>query len=324
MTTPLPDFKRLQPQTVAEAVTALRSNADARLCAGGTDLIVNMRHGLVDTGTLVDLGGIADLKTIRKDGTGLRIGAGVSLRTLRDDPRLVPYGAVPMAAAAIAGRTHQNVATLGGNLCLDTRCIYYNQSQWWRQSNDFCLKYQGTICHVAPKGDRCRAAYSGDLAPALMVNDAKVEITGPAGTRHLNLGDFFHEDGAAFLALERDEILVAIHLPAPWVSSVYGKIRVRSAIEFPLAGVAVAARKSVGGHDFSFALTGTNSAPILSEMPGPLAPDDDQTAYFEAMEKLVKKTATPQRTTTIQPHYRRLAIASLAKRLAENLVSGAT
>ena len=319
MTTALPPFRLLKPRSLADAVAALGETPDARLCAGGSDLIVNMRHGLVDAKTLVDISGIEALKTITPERAGLRIGAGVTLSRLRADPRLLPYGAIPMAAAAVAGPTHQNVATLGGNLCVDTRCIYYNQSQWWRAANDFCLKYQGTICHVAPKGNRCRAAYSGDLAPALMVHDAEVEIMGPAGPRQIPLRDFFIEDGADYLALAPDEILVAVHLPAPGATSAYGKIRVRSAIEFPLAGVAVAATKHAKAHSFAFALTGTNSAPIYAEMPGKLTETTDVKDFFDGFEGVVKKTATPQKTTTTPTNYRRLAVASIARSLAEKL-----
>ncbi len=165
-----PDFTLARPGTLAEAVAALTADPTARPFAGGTDLIVNLRRGLVEATTLVDLGGIAAMQGISADDSGLTIGAGVSLRELADHAAMRgPYRAIGQAALAVAGPTHREVATLGGNLCLDTRCLYYNQSHWWRQSNGYCLKYRGDICHVAPKGNRCRAAFSGDLAPALLV-----------------------------------------------------------------------------------------------------------------------------------------------------------
>ena len=123
----------------------------------------------------------------------------------------------------VAGPSHRQVATLGGNICLDTRCVYYNQSHWWRKANGFCLKYQGEVCHVAPSGNRCRAAFSGDLAPALMVHDAEVEIAGPTGRRRQALAEFYQEDGAAHLLLEPGEIVVAVHLPASGRVSDYEK-----------------------------------------------------------------------------------------------------
>lgn len=320
MSEALPRFRLLRPQSLDQAVAELQSNPGARICAGGTDLIVNMRRGLVDAETLIDLSGVGELKTLEFDKTGLRIGAGVTLRDLAEHSGLTgSYRAITQAANLVAGPSHREVATLGGNLCLDTRCLYYNQSDWWRESNEYCLKYRGDICHVAPKGNRCRAAFSGDLAPALMVLGARVEIVGPDGLRHLDLGDLYREDGANHLTLEADEILTAIHVPAPAQGTVsaYGKIRVRGAIDFPLAGVAVACGDAPGGaRAFKMAITGTNSMPLGVELPAPLARDDDRDTYFAALEKLVQKSVSPQRTTTTAPHYRRLSVAALAARLA--------
>jgi len=311
----------MRPQSVDQAVAALQSTPDARVCAGGTDLIVNMRRGLVDAGTLVDLSAIADLKTLQLDETGLRIGAGVSLRELAEHPGLTgPYQAISQAAQVVAGPSHREVATLGGNLCLDTRCHYYNQSHWWRKSNDFCLKYRGDICHVAPKGNRCRAAFSGDMAPALMVLGAEVETAGPDGIRRMALGDLYREDGADYLTLDPAEILIAAHVPVQKSASVYGKIRVRGAVDFPLAGVAVACREDGNGAwRFDLAVTGTNSMPVSVDISTPLGKNDDPDAYFATLEKLVQKTVSPQRTSTTAPHYRRLSVAALARRLARDL-----
>ena len=146
------------------------------------------------------------------------------------------YRALAQAAAAIAGPGHRVMATVGGNLCLDTRCIYYNQSEWWRSANAYCLKNRGDICHVAPQGQRCHAAFSGDLAPALLVYGAEVDIAGPQGQRRIALSDLYVEDGKAHLALAKGELVVAVHLPAPPPPSAYEKVRVRGAIDFPLGG----------------------------------------------------------------------------------------
>ena len=322
MTEVLPNFKLLRPATVAEAISALGIAPDTRLCAGGTDLIVNMRHGLEAPAVLVDLSAITDLKTITLDETGLRIGAGVSLAELAGHTGIArAYHAITQAATAIAGPGHREVATVGGNLCLDTRCQYYNQSHWWRKSNDYCLKYRGDICHVAPKGNRCRAAFSGDLAPALMVCGAKVEIAGPDGFRYCELNAFYQEDGADHLTLKKDEILTSVHVPPIHGPSAYDKIRVRGSVDFPLAGVAVACHTDPNGtHHFKLAFTGTNSMPVTVELPDPLGPDDDQDAYFANLGKQVQKTVSPQRTGTMAPHYRRLSIAALSARLARRMI----
>ncbi|MFQ5623122.1 MAG: 4-hydroxybenzoyl-CoA reductase subunit beta [Paracoccaceae bacterium] len=324
MSEALPDFTLIRPATVEAAVDALRSSPSARPCGGGTDLIVNMRHGLVDPETLVDLDGIAEIKGIEADAAGLHVGAGVTLRELTESGALGgAYTALRQAALAVAGPGHREAATVGGNLCLDTRCLYYNQSHWWRKSNDFCLKYRGDICHVAPQGNRCRAAFSGDIAPALMVLGAEIDIAGPDGTRRVPLPDLYREDGADHLTLAPAEIVTRIHLPPGRGKSAYGKIRIRGAIDFPLAGVAVACeRTDVGTTRFNLAVTGTNSCPVAVDGPAPLARGDDREAYFAGLEKLVQKTVSPQRTTTAAAHYRRLSVSALAARLAKGLADG--
>ncbi len=321
MSQALPDFKLLRPASIEQALGALRADPNARLCAGGTDLMVNMRRGLVEVETLVDLSSIAELKTIGTGDGGLRIGAGVTLRELVDHAGIASsYHAISQAARAVAGPSHREAATVGGNLCQDTRCLYYNQSHWWRKSNDFCLKYRGDICHVAPRGERCRAAFCGDLAPALMVHRAEVDIAGPKGVRRIALTDLYREDGTDYLTLGRDEMVVAVIVPPSDAVSVYDKIRVRGAIDFPLAGVAVACVSTPdGARQISIAVTGTNSRPVGIDVPA-LQDSEDPEAYFAALGKLMQKGVSPQRTTTIAPHYRRLSVAALAMRLARSLI----
>ncbi|HEY6863591.1 MAG TPA: FAD binding domain-containing protein, partial [Burkholderiales bacterium] len=158
----LPAFKLIRPASVPEASALLARDPAARVLAGGTDLIANLRHGLGEPSTLVDLGGLVDLAGIEAEGGGLRIGAGVTLAQLAAHARVrAAYAAVAQAAAAIAGPGHRSAATVGGNLCLDTRCVFYNQSDWWRGAKGYCLKHGGDTCHVAPQGKICRAAYSG-------------------------------------------------------------------------------------------------------------------------------------------------------------------
>jgi 4-hydroxybenzoyl-CoA reductase subunit beta len=224
---------------------------------------------------------------------------------------------------SIAGPTHREAATIGGNLCLDTRCLYYNQSHWWRKSNQFCLKYKGEVCHVAPTKKLCRAAYSGDLAPALMVHRAEVEIAGPSGARHIALDALYREDGADHLMLDHDEIIVGIYLPSTQARSGYRKVRVRGSIDFPLAGVAIACENTgSASHRFNVAVTGTNSCPVLVDIEGTLGAADDAEAFFQALAKKVQKRVTPLRTTTIAANYRRLSIAAKAEDLARELWNG--
>ncbi len=168
------------------------------------------------------------------------------------------------AAEAVGAPGHRVLGTLGGNLCLDTRCIYYNQSEWWRSANGFCLKRHGDTCHVAPQGKRCHAAFTGDLAPALLALGATVEIAGTSGRRRMPLGDLYVEDGLAHLTLGTDELIVAVELPPDPPPSAYEKVRVRGAIDYPLAGVAVALGMADGVvASLRLALTGTNSRPFV-------------------------------------------------------------
>ena len=185
----MPAFTVHRPTTVEDAVRLRSADKRSRYVAGGTDMVVNVRRGIEQPTALIDLGAIAGMHEIVEYADGWRIGASVTLATLgkhvdiaRDHP------AVSQAARAVAGPTHQSYGTVGGNLCLDTRCLFYNQSEWWRRSNDYCLKRNGTVCHVAPGGKQCFAAFSGDLAPAMLVHDAEMELVAPEGTRRIPLG----------------------------------------------------------------------------------------------------------------------------------------
>jgi 4-hydroxybenzoyl-CoA reductase subunit beta len=320
MNAQLPDFSLSRPQSADEAIAQRVAAPAGRYLAGGTDLIVNMRRGLVETDLLIDLSGIAELAILSADEAGLHIGAGVRLADLAADPAARKnYAAIVQAVSAVAGPGHRAAASIGGNLCLDTRCLYYNQSEWWRRSNAYCLKYKGDVCHVAPTGDKCRAAFSGDLPPALLVHNAEVEIAGPGGRRRLPLTGLYRDDGAAHLTLAPEELLVAVHLPAGSRRSAYEKIRVRGAIDFPLAGVAVAIVDQDKPARLKIAVTGTNSRPFLIEGLDDLDAGKLGEAEFVQIEKAVQKQVSPVRTTMVAGHYRRLAAATLARRLAKDL-----
>lgn len=320
MTEFLPPFTLLKPATVAEVVSMRRANEDAVYVAGGTDLLVNMRRGIGEHRTLIDLTGLAEIGDIMVLERGIKIGAGVKLAALAGHPEVAAaYPLIAQAAAAVAGPTHRGFATVGGNLCLDTRCIYYNQSHWWRQSNDYCLKYKGSKCHVAPKSKFCFAAFSGDLAPALIALDAEVELVGPAGTRRLPLCEIYRDDGMDYLKLGAGEFIAAVRVDRPSASRAmaYEKVRVRDAIDFPLAGVAVVLGRDGDTLDhLAIALTGTNSCPLrvtgLDTLIG--KPFDEDMA--ETILRLVAKQIQPMKSTLTPSTYRR----SVATRLAVALV----
>lgn len=189
----LADFELLRPQSVEEALKARAAHPAAQLLGGGTDLMVNIRRGIVAPPVLIDMTGVTELRTIKADPRNLEIGASVTLSELSVHPDVIKhYPVLAQAAHAIAGPTHRNMGTVGGNLCLDTRCIYYNQSEWWRAANAHCLKTTGTMCHVAPKSRGvCFATFSGDLAPALLTLGAEVDIAGPEGRRTVPLASLY-------------------------------------------------------------------------------------------------------------------------------------
>jgi 4-hydroxybenzoyl-CoA reductase subunit beta len=325
MTSPLAEFRVAQPSTVKEAVAACLKHPGSRFLAGGTDLLVNMRRGIGNPDLLVDLSGIDELTAVETGAGGTTIGAGVTLAALARDTAIASqYRALAQAANTIAGPGHRNMATVGGNLCLDTRCIYYNQSEWWRSANAYCLKNRGETCHVAPQGQRCHAAFSGDLAPALLVYGAEVDIASAKGQRRIPLSELYVEDGKAHLTLAPGELLVAVHLPASPPPAVYEKVRVRGAIDFPLAGVAAAlavAGANVGS--LRVALTGTNSRPFLLAGTDAFAGRSVDEKLLQEVDRLVQKQVQPMRTTIASANYRRVAAAALARRLIARLFTEA-
>ena len=318
----LPAFDLARPANLVDAL-ALLAKSNARIVAGGTDLVPNLRRGLEQPATLVDISGVEALASLALDSTPRVIGAGVTLAVLAADPRVArEYPALAQAAASVAAPAHRNAATVGGNLCVDTRCVFYNQSAWWRAANQFCLKRGGDTCHVAPQGARCHAAFSGDLAAALIALNADVDVMSATGTRRVRLVDLYRDDGAAHLTLRADEMLIAVRLPpaAPGSVSGYRKARVRGAIDFPLAGVAVAltcehARIAA----LRVALTGTNSHPLLLAGTDELIGRAVDEATLATLGKLVAKQVSPMRTTATASNYRRQVASALAQRLLREL-----
>lgn len=319
----LPPLQIHRPATAQEAVALRQDHPDARYLAGGTDMVVNVRRGIEQPDGLIDLTGIDELTGITETTDVYRIGAGVTLQALAaHDSIAAAYAAVAEAAESVAGPTHRAYGTVGGNLCLDTRCLYYNQSEWWRESNDFCLKLKGEVCHVAPGGTFCFAAFSGDLAPALMVHNAQIEILGIKGSRRMPVANLYRDDGMDHLALDPGDLLTAVHLPRAedGSRSGYAKSRVRGAIDFPLAGVAVRLGMDSGKvGSLAVALTAVAPCPFLvKELDHLLGRPVDET-WLGELRDLVRAQASPMRTTTTKPWYRRRVVGALAAKITERL-----
>jgi len=319
----MPNFKVHRPISSKEAVKLLSEQSDSKFVAGGTDLIVNVRRGIEQPKNLIDLSSIAELREIKENSTGLQIGAGATLNQLTSNSLIQSnFPAIAEAAASVAGGTHQQYGTLGGNLCLDTRCLFYNQSEWWRQSNDYCMKERGEVCHVAPGGKRCFAAFSGDVAPAMLIYQAKVILLGPQGERRIPLAEMYRNDGMNHLTLTPGELVSKVQLPKSLsgTPSRYEKIRIRGSIDFPLAGVAVRLKmnkKKV--KEISIALTGVNPFPqIITGTEEHIGKSLDEKS-LDNLQDSVRKQAKPMKTTTVAPWYRRRVVGAVAKKLIKEL-----
>ncbi|MEZ5980193.1 MAG: FAD binding domain-containing protein [Planctomycetota bacterium] len=240
-------FDLATPTSVEEAV-ALLAEEGAHAMAGGTDLLPNVKHELVEPRRVVALAGIAELRGVERaaDG-GLSIGAMTTLDALaKHGDVLANAPALAQAASLVAGPQLRRMGTLGGNVLLDTRCQWYNQTYFWREALGFCLKKDGTACHVVESGSKCVAAASNDTAPALITLDAELEFANADGRRRVAIKDLYKSDGAANLTIEKRDLLVRVHVPATPAGhrGAYGKLRERNSIDFPLLGIA--ARLDVG------------------------------------------------------------------------------
>lgn len=241
-------FTYLSPRSLEDALDLLASNADeAMLMAGGTDLLVNIKHRVATPGVVIGLRSLPELNGIEGDSRGwLNIGAAVTLRRIETEPFLSDvYPALAYAAGLVSVPQIRAVGTIGGNVCLDVRCNYYNQSFEWRKGIGFCMKRDSPICRVAPGGDRCWAVSSADTVPVLIALRSDVSVVGSNGTRRLPLDHLYQDDGLAPMTLQPGEIVTSIHVPPPeGYATVYQKFRIRHSFDFPLAGVAVSVRRS--------------------------------------------------------------------------------
>lgn len=322
----LPAFRVLQPGSVADAVSMLdQHGSDAMVIAGGTDVIPNLQMRLFTPRVLVDVKPLRELAAIEfSPRAGLRIGATATLTNILDTPWLrEKFPVLASAIGTVAGPLQRNMGTIGGNLCLETRCRWYNQSHFWRQSLGGCLKKDGDICHVAPGGKFCWAAWSGDSAPAFLTLDAELEIAGPSETRRVPLREFYKNDGMDRIALARNELLMAVHVPAHMAGrrGVYHKLRVRDSIDYPLAGIAVAMEIDSAGicKDARVALSAVNPAPMLVTQAGEsLVGRKWSLELAERVAHAAIQTGKPLTTSGSTPVYRRDMVRVFTRRALED------
>jgi 4-hydroxybenzoyl-CoA reductase subunit beta len=247
----LPPFRYSAPGTLAATTQLLADHGErAMVVAGGTDLFPNMKRRQYTPEVLVGLRGLRELRGIAGDpGTGMTIGALTTLTEIAAHPAIrMAYPALAQAAGLVSAPQLRNVGTLGGNLCVDTRCNYYNQTEFWRASIGYCMKKDGDICLVAPGSPRCWAIASSDCAPALISLGAQVRLVSSHGERSIPVAALYQDDGIAYLNKAHDEVLAEVLLPpAEGWRSVYRKLRRRGSFDFPILGVAIALRQHTDG-----------------------------------------------------------------------------
>lgn len=325
----LPRFELIQPQSLKEVCNLLQEDRDkATLLAGGTALMVYLRYRLRQPTRVISMKSLHDLKAISQNGNGkLVIGAMVSLKTIETSPLIKnQWPALAEAAQMVAVPPIRQQATLGGNICLDTRCIFYNQSESFRKSQKNCFKLGGEVCHAVKKGTRCQSVCQSDLAPVLIAMGAEVKLTSAASERIVPVSTFFTGKGEKPNILKPEEILVEVRVPPspPGVSVAYEKLRVREGMDFPMAGVAVSVKKNPEGHieQVKSILGAVGTSPIEVSFEGKplgeLTLTDDllQTMAQEAMSR-----THPVGNLAMDATYRRKMVGVLLKRALRRVLS---
>jgi 4-hydroxybenzoyl-CoA reductase subunit beta len=312
----LPWFEHRAPTSVQEAARILAGEGpNAMLIAGGTDLLPNMKRRQMAPKILVSLRNIPELK---KNGSAL--GAGTTLTEIVNKKEL-PLG-LRQAAHQVATVHLRNMGTIGGNLCLDTRCNYYNQNYEWRKAIDFCLKKDGDICWVATASKRCVAASSTDCAPALMALGASVKLVSASSEREVALEDLYNNDGIDYLRRRADEILTEVSIPPGWKST-YWKLRRRGAFDFPVLGVGAAVRFSSDTvEEARVALGAVASRPFLVEKANQFLEGKKLTdEVIEEAARLVASRAKPMDNADLDLYWRKDDMRDARLRTARHVLA---
>jgi 4-hydroxybenzoyl-CoA reductase subunit beta len=323
----LPEFNYIQPRSLKQATKALADlGPEAMPVAGGTDVYPKMKRGQFTPRSLISLRGLRELGGIRQNKDGLWIGAGESL-TAVSNHRLIAKHLPALAHAAESVSTPQlrNMGTIGGNVLVDTRCNYYDQTFFWRQAVGFCMKKDGDICLVAPGSAKCLAVASSDTAPVFLSLGAEAIVVGNLGERRLKLADLYGDDGIHYCSKAADEVLKALFIPREKLMcrNVYLKLRRRGSFDFPILGVAATLALDDGGEccDASVVLTAVASAPkVISEAGALLKGKKINLESIETVAELAAKAAHPLDNADLDYWYRKRmakvytqrALASLA------------
>ncbi len=335
----LHEYTYHRPARLQDALALLRDNPDAMPIAGGTDLMPNMKHRLFTPRHLVALKGVAELHGFGvADAEGnaveegspaaaqLVIGAAETLTAVSRHPAVRGlFPSLAEAAGKVAGPQIRNQGTLGGNLCLDTRCTYYNQTFFWRQALGFCLKKDGTVCHVTKTGKKCVAAHSADTVPALITLGAQVELASAEGVRVVPVDAFFVADGMANTVRRPGELVVRVRipLPAPGTRTAYRKVRQRQSIDYPLLSIAAAARLAEDGTvaAISLVVSALGSRPRVVTGLEKVAVGQRLGEVADAVAQVAWKQCHPLENIIVDPDWRRAMVPVHVRRALDEMAA---
>jgi len=315
----LPKFEYFEPKDINEAVSILQNEPAARILAGGTDLLVNMKHRVECPPVVVNIKRISDLNYIRQDNGDFRIGALTPLKRLYTTAPikdLLPGFA--QAASAVGSYHHQVMGTVGGNICQQNRCKFFNQSEWWRSSRPTCYKAGGEICHVVNKKEICYSTYCGDLAPALLALDAGIRVAGNGGEREVSIQKLFSGNGKAPLNLKGAEIATEIVIPGVSAKGAltYMKFANRESIDFPIVGIAFWA--STEQNEYRVAFTAVDRKPLRGlNIEASLNGKELNDANITEACELAAKEAKPVKTSVYSASHKRKMMGLLLRAAAE-------
>ena len=319
----LPPFEYVRAESPRHAAQVMAERAgDAMLLAGGTDLLPNLKRRQFDAPVLVAIGHLESLRTLSANGE-LSIGAGVRLDALARHAAVQGAASgLVQAVRQIANPQIQRQGTIGGNLCVDTRCNYYNQTHEWRESIGFCMKREGDVCLVAPGSSKCWAVSSSDAAPMLIALDARVVLEGPDGDRDIPLAALYQDDGIEYLTRRPEELISKVLVPLrPDVRSTYRKVRRRGSFDFPILGVALALRFDGGEvREARLALSGVHTHPVVVDVDAVLEGRALGSDRIDEVADAAYKAATPLDNVDLMYHWRKKMVRVEVRRAFEDLL----
>ncbi len=320
----LPRLEAVYPRTLDEAMKALAgAGPEGRILSGGTDLIPKLKRRQIGAGTLICLQNVKGFAGVTKVRGGLRIGAGTKLCDLIESPLIKNFQGLRQAAGAVATVQIRNMATVGGNVLVDTRCSYYDRSEEWRGALGGCMKTgAGSPCRVAPGSKRCLAFSSGDLPPMMIALGARAVLDSPRGRREIPLEELYADDGMNYLKMEHGEILTAILLEEKRPESAYLKLRRRGVFDFSSLGVAAALSRAGGiVRDCRIVLGAVASMPVIAGQAADILKDERLSIeLIEAAAEAAMRSAKPVGNADFPAAYRRRMVGVFVRRALKSLL----